>query len=341
MDIGEFKNNIKTDNNYDFLRTHPYLGNNICLLTLGGSHAYGTNNESSDIDIRGFFLDKPSDIIGLAPKIEQYDDPETDTIIYSFHKIIKLLMECNPNIIEILGCKPEHYIYLNDIGKEIIKNRRMFLSKRCIYTFGGYANQQLRRLQNALCHDRYEDTLKIDHLHKTLEHTMESFKDKYSLKSGNLRLNLTTESPFSEEKNIYVTGEFNYVPSANIHAMLNELNDIIRTYNKLNGRNKKKDINHLNKHAMHLVRLYYMAFDILEKHEIITYRRNINPILLQVRNGEWSNEDGTFKNEFWDLINEYENKLQKLSKETTLPEKPDFEHIEEFVMNVNRKIINN
>ena len=92
---------------------------------------------------------------------------------------------------------------------------------------------------------------------------------------------------------------------------------------------------------MHLVRLYYMAFDILEKHEIITYRRNINPILLQVRNGEWSNEDGTFKNEFWDLINEYENKLQKLSKETTLPEKPDFEHIEEFVMNVNRKIINN
>ena len=28
---------------YDFLRTNIHLGDNICLLTLGGSRAYGTN----------------------------------------------------------------------------------------------------------------------------------------------------------------------------------------------------------------------------------------------------------------------------------------------------------
>ena len=38
---------------YDFLRTNKHLGNNILFLTLGGSHAYGTNVEGSDIDIRG------------------------------------------------------------------------------------------------------------------------------------------------------------------------------------------------------------------------------------------------------------------------------------------------
>ena len=38
---------------YDFLRTNPHLGPNIMFLTLGGSHAYGTNIEGSDIDVRG------------------------------------------------------------------------------------------------------------------------------------------------------------------------------------------------------------------------------------------------------------------------------------------------
>ena len=35
---------------YDFLRTNERLGNRIMLLGLGGSYAYGTNNEGSDID---------------------------------------------------------------------------------------------------------------------------------------------------------------------------------------------------------------------------------------------------------------------------------------------------
>ncbi len=32
---------------YDFLRTNEHLGDRIMLLGLGGSHAYGTNNEGS------------------------------------------------------------------------------------------------------------------------------------------------------------------------------------------------------------------------------------------------------------------------------------------------------
>ena len=51
---------------YDFLRTEPRLGRRIMLLGLGGSHAYGTNNENSDIDFRGITLNMPSDLIGLT-----------------------------------------------------------------------------------------------------------------------------------------------------------------------------------------------------------------------------------------------------------------------------------
>ena len=50
--------------------------------------------------------------------------------------------------------------------------------------------------------------------------------------------------------------------------MLGAMNHVIRDYDKIGKRNKKKDDNHLNKHAMHLIRLFMMAIDILEKGEI-------------------------------------------------------------------------
>ena len=46
---------------------------------------------------------------------------------------------------------------------------------------------------------------------------------------------------------------------------------------------------------MHLVRLYLMCLDILEKQEICTYRENDRDFLLSIRNGMFQNEDGTQK----------------------------------------------
>jgi hypothetical protein len=48
---------------YDFLRNNPHLGQNIILLGLSGSHAYGTNLETSDVDIRGVALNSKSEIL--------------------------------------------------------------------------------------------------------------------------------------------------------------------------------------------------------------------------------------------------------------------------------------
>lgn len=44
---------------YEFLYTDPHLGERIIFLTIGGSHAYGTNIEGSDVDIRGCALNSP------------------------------------------------------------------------------------------------------------------------------------------------------------------------------------------------------------------------------------------------------------------------------------------
>ena len=133
---------------YNFLRENIHLNGRIIFLTLGGSYSYGTNVETSDVDVRGCALNSRSDLLGLT-NFEQVVNTETDTTVYSFNKLISLLLSCNPNTIEMLGCKPEHYFLITDIGREMVDNRKMFLSRRAVHSFGGYANQQLRRLENA------------------------------------------------------------------------------------------------------------------------------------------------------------------------------------------------
>ena len=114
---------------YDFLRTNPRLGSRIMLLGVSGSCGYGTNREDSDVDFRGVTLNMPSDLIGLMG-FDQYEDAATDTVIYGFNKLISLLLNCNPNTIEILGLDEDQYLIKSDLGQELLDHRGLFLSKR-------------------------------------------------------------------------------------------------------------------------------------------------------------------------------------------------------------------
>ena len=127
MTIEQIKDKLKLKE-YDFLRTDKNLGNNIIILTLGGSHAYGMDKEGSDLDVRGIALNSKSDIL-LGTDFEQVVNTDTDTTVYSFNKMIQLLTSNNPNTIEQLGCLPEHYLHLSDIGRELLDNRKMFFIK--------------------------------------------------------------------------------------------------------------------------------------------------------------------------------------------------------------------
>ena len=66
---------------YNFLRTNPNLGKQVMFLTIGGSHAYGTNVEGSDVDIRGVALNTEHELLGMDT-FDHWVDETTDTTVF-------------------------------------------------------------------------------------------------------------------------------------------------------------------------------------------------------------------------------------------------------------------
>jgi hypothetical protein len=339
MTIEQIKEKLKSAE-YDFLRTNENLGSNIILLTLGGSHAYGMDKEDSDVDVRGISLNSKSDIL-LGADFEQVVDVDTDTTVYSFNKMIQLLTSNNPNTIEQLGCLPQHYFYLSEIGKELLDNRKIFLSQICVHTFGGYASSQLRRMSNKAAR-LVSQTENESYILKSIDNARYEFRNRYYPFEDDNDLKLYIDKSVQEgyDSEIFMDVRLNHYPLRDWTGMWNEMKTIVSSYNKF-GRRNEKAVAHdkLGKHMAHLIRLYMMCIDILEKEEIITYREKEHDLLMNIRNGEYLDGNRQPIPEFYDLLNEYEKRFEYAKNNTSLPEKPDYKRINDFRISVNERIV--
>ena len=335
-------NNIKQLLNtdaYSFLRTNEHLGSNIILLTLGGSHAYGTNVEGSDVDLRGCALNSKEEIL-TNKNFEQFVNEDTDTTIYAFNKLITLLTNVNPNTCEMLGCKPEHYLYVSPIGQELLDNRHLFLSKKCIHSFGGYANAQLRRLDNKAVR-LVSQTEREQHILNSIKNAAYSFKEQYfEHDEDSIKLYIDKSHQEEYDTEIFMDVNFTHYPLRDYKGMWSVMNNIVKEYGKIGKRNSHAiEHNKLGKHMMHLVRLYLMCLDILNEGEIITYREKDHDFLMSIRNGAYLDDNRQPTPEFFDIVADFEDKLEKAKATTQLPDNPDYKKINEFVMSVNERIV--
>lgn len=338
MDIKEIKDKLKLTE-YDFLKSNPYLGNNIILIGLGGSYAYGTNVESSDIDIRGVALNSKNEIL-LNNGFEQVENKLTDTTIYSFNKIVSLLKNCNPNVIELLGLKPEHYLYISKIGQEFLDNKHLFLSQKAAQSFGSYANSQFRRLDNKSAR-LIGQAQREQHILNSIENARFTFPERYfAYPSDSIKLYIDKAIQEEYDSEIFMDVNLTGYPLRDYKAMWSEMHNIVKDYSKIGKRNAHAiEHNKLGKHMMHLVRLYLMCFDILEKGEINTYRGKEHDWLMEIRNGKYLDENRQPIPEFFEIVDELEKRLEYAKKNTSLPEKPDYKKIDEFVLSVNERIV--
>lgn len=111
-----------------------------------GSHSYGTNIETSDIDYRGIFITPLKERItikNLIPEVGQ--EKPVDIKYYELEKFFNLAKGCNPNIVEFLFSPKDCIEYCHPKMQKIIDNRHLFISKRAFHTFSAYAFTQCKK----------------------------------------------------------------------------------------------------------------------------------------------------------------------------------------------------
>lgn len=114
------------------------------LLVIRGSHAYGTNIETSDTDYAGVFIQSKEDIFGFNYK-EQINDDKNDTVIYEIKRFLQLLASNNPTVLELLNTPKDCIIYKDPIFDLVLENRDKFITKVCAKSFGGYGKMQIQK----------------------------------------------------------------------------------------------------------------------------------------------------------------------------------------------------
>ena len=306
------------EKDYDFLRHDPRLKGRLLFLALSGSHGYGTNNESSDVDIRGVYVDDMDSLLGFEP-IEQIEDRATDTVIYSLTKFIRLAMQGNPNIIELFRLKEEHYLFLSEQGKNLLSHAKLFLSMRTLNAIEGFAKAQWDRAENASLRDG--ETLSVE---KSLAHIAHSVQNACDALIEQRRLNAHIEiHPSLSDETIKLSAELHDVSIESAQSLMNEINGVLRSYKQNFGKNTTKKETRINKQLMHFIRLYSMGLELAETGDFHTYREKDHDLLMAIRNGDFRDEEGALKEEYITLYQSLTRRFGFAKANANLPKEPD------------------
>ncbi len=131
------------------------LGGEI-LRSVVGSGVHGIAIEGTDDhDEMGVYIEPPTYVLGVAKHREDYvrrTQPEgvrsghgdTDLILYSLQKYLRLAIKGNPTVMLPLFAPVESLIVVAPLGEELRALRSAFLSQRAVERFLGYMQSQAR-----------------------------------------------------------------------------------------------------------------------------------------------------------------------------------------------------
>lgn len=138
------------------------------------------------------------------------------------------------------------------------------------------------------------------------------------------------------EQEILVNMKLQNIPIDIISKMLNEINEVHKNYSKSARNDNAIEHNKLNKHMMHLLRLYMMGIDILNG-KIITYREKEHDLLMDIRNCKYLESDlKTPTKAFEKLVDDYRKQFEEAAANTKLPDVPDYNRINEIAVKINK-----
>lgn len=305
----------------------PWLRDRAIFVCTHGSHAYGLNTPTSDLDIKGVAIPPTEYFHGFDKHFEQAESKDPDMVIYDIRKFFKLAAECNPNIIEVLWGDEADRRVVTPAGRLLLDARELFLSKKAKHTFSGYAAAQAKRIRT---HRRWllnpsekpptraefslpeRTVIPADQLqaaHAAVEKKLGDWHldDMSGLEPADrIRLQSLMAEAIAE---LGVTKDDQYAAAGrSIGYEENFLLLLDRERQYKARKNEHEQYQHWKatrnaarsaieakygydtKHAMHLVRLTRMAKEILETGRVVVKRPDRDE-LLAIRNGAWSYDD--------------------------------------------------
>jgi predicted nucleotidyltransferase len=112
---------------------------------ISGSRAYGTATPESDTDLRGVFLLPAAHYLQLHDVVNQVSDEMNDITYYTLKRFFELAADANPNILELLFVPDDCIQKMSKEWEKVKANRNLFISKRVLYTYSGYAVAQIKK----------------------------------------------------------------------------------------------------------------------------------------------------------------------------------------------------
>ncbi len=124
---------------------------------VGGSELHGAKVQGTDdLDIYGTYIEPPEMALGLrglphyvwstAGDDRRNGPNDVDVTLYSLRKWAGLACKGNPTALHFLFAKGE---IENAVWAKIVANKNVFLSRKCVKQFLGFADDQLKRMTGA------------------------------------------------------------------------------------------------------------------------------------------------------------------------------------------------
>jgi len=132
------------------LSDHQKMANSHCqLLVVYGSYAHGTQNEESDVDLRGVFVPPKEYYFGLsdvdAVSFKRENREEVD-VLYSVKRFFKLASQGRTGVVDLLFVDPQLVLSTGTHGNFLLKNKHVFLSQKCVHSMLGFANANIEKV---------------------------------------------------------------------------------------------------------------------------------------------------------------------------------------------------
>ncbi len=299
-----------------------------------GSHCYGLNTETSDLDVKGICIEPKEYHYGFLQNFEQFIQEASkghaqDLVIYSFKKFAKLAADCNPTVIETLFVEDEDVLLCDSYGQEIRDFRQNFLSSKAKHTFLGFAHSQLKRIKSHRAWLRNPPSEPPTRKEFGLPDSIGVTKAELGAFEALVERGMCDD--LSKEAIVLYTREKAY---KNKKTEWDQYINWQKSRNPVRAELEKK-FSYDTKFALHMIRLGRTCKELLETGKLNVKRREDREELLSIRAGAWTYEQVVEEAERLEAECEV---LYKTS--VVLTKSPDLVKIDKFVVDLTERYLN-